>query len=205
MGAVPDMKRGMDHRRAPGPTEDERRFRALFDQHFADLWRFARRRCDSADDADDIAAETFAVAWRRRDDLPAGNDARLWLFGTARRVLANQRRSAGRHARLHQRVERTTQTRHAPDPADAIVERASDRLLAALATLTDDDRDLLLMRAWDELSVTDMAALLEVTPNAVSVRLSKARARLALALDPTDPGAPRTGTGRSPHPEGDAS
>lgn len=165
---------------------DEDGFRALYEEHFADLWRFARRRCASADDADDAVAETMAVAWRRRHDLPSGDDARLWLFGAGRRVLANQRRSTGRRDRLGKRVERIAPTlAPVPDPAEIVAIGTTTPLRAALASLTDDDRELLVMRAWDGLCVTDMAALLEVTPNAVSVRLSKARARLAAALDRT--------------------
>jgi hypothetical protein len=55
-------------------------FQQLFADHFPDVWRFARRRTPSSEDADDVAAETFAVAWRRRHDLPE-DEARPWLFG----------------------------------------------------------------------------------------------------------------------------
>jgi len=203
MGEVPDTWWGMDHRSASVSPVDER-FRILFDDHFADLWHFARRRCSSADEADDVAAETFGVAWRRRGDLPAGNGARLWLFGTARMLIANQRRSTGRRERLHRRVEMIAPTlAPTPDPADLVGERDGDPILVALATLTNDDRDLLVMRTWDGMAVTDIAALLDVTPNAVSVRLSKARTRLAAALDRTDPAPSRTGSKRSQDPEGD--
>ncbi|MEJ7583322.1 MAG: RNA polymerase sigma factor [Acidimicrobiales bacterium] len=203
---MPDRKRVMDHTPSAVPPAPERMFRALFDEHFVDLWHFARRRCRTADEADDVAAEVFAVAWRRRDDRPSGDDARLWLFGVARRVLANQRRSTGRRDRLQCRVDlAASNLDHDPDPADVVADQDGHRLLTALGALTDDDRDLLLMRAWDGLAVIDMAVLLEVTPNAVSVRLSKARARLAAALDRKDPAPSRTGSGRSPHPEGEAS
>lgn len=187
-------------------AEDELRFRALFGDHFGDVWRFARRRCPGAAEADDVAAETFAVAWRRRDDLPCGDDARLWLFGTARLVLANQRRSTERGDRLRSRIEGVMPTlAPAPDPADVIADRHDDRLITALATLTDDDRELLYMRAWDGLAVSDMAALLDVTPNAVSVRLSKARTRLAAALETKDVGAHGQVRHDPAHTEGDAS
>jgi RNA polymerase sigma-70 factor (ECF subfamily) len=185
---------------------DERQFGALFDQHFADVWRFARRRCGDAGEADDIAAETFAVAWRRRDDLPHVGDVRLWLFGTARLALSNQRRSTGRRRRLHQRIEAAAVALPPqPDPADVVADRDGDPLLAALARLSGDDRDLLVMRAWDGLSVADIAGLLDVTPNAVSVRLHKARNRLAALLEGTDRTGTRTSSRRSHDPEGGAS
>jgi RNA polymerase sigma-70 factor (ECF subfamily) len=184
---------------------DERQFSALFDLHFAEVWRFARRRCGGTDEADDAAAETFAVAWRRRDDLPS-EDVRLWLLGTARRVLANQRRSAGRRDRLRHRMEvAAVALPSGPDPADVIADRDADPLLAALAGLSGDDRELLVMRAWDGLPVTDMARLLDVTPNAVSLRLHKARARLSALLDGTDAPPPRTRSRRSHDSEGGAS
>jgi len=199
MGEVPDTWWGMDHRSASVSPVDER-FRILFDDHFADLWHFARRRCSSADEADDVAAETFGVAWRRRGDLPAGNGARLWLFGTARMLIANQRRSTGRRERLHRRVEMIApNVAPTPDPADLVGERDGDPILVALATLTNDDRDLLVMRAWDGMAVTDIAALLDVTPNAVSVRLSKARTRLALHCE----GSPARPPVRTPSRQGD--
>lgn len=195
----------MIHRSAPVPP-DEQRFRILFDEHFADLWQFARRRSGSAHEADDVTAETFGVAWRRRAALPAGNGVRLWLFGTARLIIANQRRSNGRREHLRRRIEMVAPTlAPTPDPADVISNRNGAPLLAALATLDDDDRDLLMMRAWDGFAVTDIASLLGVTPNAVSVRLSKARTRLASALHQTDFAPSRTGSKRSSNPEGDAS
>ena len=182
---------------------DEGDFRVLVDEHFADLWRFARRRCPSAADADDVVSEALAAAWRRRHDLPDGRDARLWLFGTARHVLANQRRSTGRRRRLDRRLEVTAPTlTPVPDPADVVAQRHDTPLAAALASLAEDDRDLLLMRAWDGLAVTDIAALLDVTPNAGSVRLTKARARLATALGRTDPPPSRTGRQQTPSLEG---
>jgi DNA-directed RNA polymerase specialized sigma24 family protein len=77
----------------------ESRYRSLFEAHFAEIWKFARRRCDSSQDADDVTFETFAVAWRRRDDAPA-REVRLWLFGVARRILVNHRRSTERQAKV---------------------------------------------------------------------------------------------------------
>ena len=157
------------------PT-DQAAFQSLFQKRFTVVWRFARRRCASSADADDVTAETFAVAWRRRHDIPC-EQVHLWLFGIARRVIANQSRSARRQEHLRLRlVEQAV-----PGPTD---ERPSHdgTLLAALAALSPDDRDLLIMRAWDELPVAEMARLLDCSPNAVSVRLHKARRRLAVEL-----------------------
>lgn len=166
------------------PAGDEFAFRQLFDAHVAELWRFARRRCASVHDADDVVAETFAIAWRRWDTVPA-DGARLWLPGVARRVLANQRRSLGRLDSLRRRLEATGLSAVSPDPSNTLAD-GDGRLWHALASLTPEDRDLLIMRAWDELAVTDIAELLGCTANAISVRLYKARRRLADALARTD-------------------
>jgi RNA polymerase sigma-70 factor (ECF subfamily) len=155
----------------------EREFRILFDAHFADVWRFARRRCASSSDADDATAEVFAVAWQRRDDLPV-DQARLWLFGVAHRILANQRRSSGRQARLCVRLTQEAERRL----SEPLAQESDGSLWKALAALSADDRELLIMRAWDELPVRNMATLLGCSPNAVSLRLYKARRRLARSL-----------------------
>jgi len=174
---------------------DDAAFRRLYDDHLDPVWRFARRRCDSTSDADDVAGETFAVAWRRRADLPPPDEIGLWLFGVARRVLANQRRSAERQQRLRHRLAATSTAPTTSAPADeGIGER--DVLAAAFATLDPDDRELLAMRAWDGLAVTEIAMLLDCTPNAASIRLHKARRRLAEAMVPKDAVASRTSTDR---------
>lgn len=189
-------------------------FRSLVAAQFDDIWRFARRRCPSGTEADDVTAEVFAVAWRRRDDLPAGDGARLWLFGTARLVLANQRRGDRRRAGLTDRLTAVPPPTGPSDPADEVAAGADGSpLWAALAALDEDDREVLLLRAWDELPVADIAALLGCTPNAASLRLRKARGRLAdglrsstsgatTAASRTDPPSSRTSDGRAPTPGG---
>jgi RNA polymerase sigma-70 factor (ECF subfamily) len=166
---------------SPDPSGDEL-FRRLFDAHFDDLWRFARRRCPSAADADDIIAQVFAVAWRRRDELP-GTGVRLWLFGVARHVLANHRRSDQRRGQLQLRLIDHHRAGHDNQEARGLLR---EELGAALTSLNDDDRDVVLMRCWDGLAINDIAVLLDCTPNAVSVRLHKARRKLIDRLHQTD-------------------
>lgn len=193
-----DQLTGASNPQSPvaGPVEAAT-FRRLFDEHLDAVWRFARRRCDSTSDADDVAGETFAVAWRRRADLPPPDEVGLWLFGVARRVLANQRRTTLRQERLQLRLAATTiRPATTTAPADeGLGER--DTLVAAFTALDPGDRDLLIMRTWDGLAVTDIAVLLGCTPNAASIRIHKARRRLAEALEPEDTVASRTSTGRT--------
>ena len=164
---------------------DEAWANGLFAENFDDVWRFARRRTDSAAEADDVTADVFAVAWRRRADVPV-DTARLWLFGVARHVLANSRREASRRTRLHLRIAATNPRPESYDPEHA----GDEPLWPALAALGEDDRDLLLMRAWDGLSVADIAVLLRCSAPTVSSRLHRAHRRLAAELARRDPEAP---------------
>jgi DNA-directed RNA polymerase specialized sigma24 family protein len=82
-----------------GPPDPQQRFEAVNTAHYPSVLSYVRRRTASPDDAADAIAEIFATVWRRMGDVPAGDDIRLWLYGVARRVLANQRRGeAGRSA-----------------------------------------------------------------------------------------------------------
>lgn len=83
--------------------DDDRkdRFEAVYTQTYEQILGYAMRRCDSPEDAADVVAETFAIAWRRMDALPAGAEARLWLYGVARNVLANHRRGQDRRRERH--------------------------------------------------------------------------------------------------------
>ncbi len=153
--------------------------------HADDIWRYIRRRVATNEDADDLAADVFSVAWRRAaHELPT-EEQRLWLFGVARRIVAAHGRAAHRRSGLLTRLAPTATPIQPPDLAER------DALARALAQLPERDREVLLLRAWDGLSVGEIATLLQVTPNAVSVRLSKTRRRLAAALgDSAPPDAP---------------
>lgn len=160
--------------------EEEAQFSALFAAHFDDLWRFARRRCASGDAADDVVAQVFAVAWRRRADLPSSAE-RLWLFGVARNVLANERRSGTRQQRLRTKLTAVSADLMADTPA---VEAPT---LPPLDVLSADEREAVQLRYWDELSVSEIAELLECSANAVSLRLHRARRKLLGTGDAKDP------------------
>ncbi|NIZ91555.1 RNA polymerase sigma factor [Kineococcus rubinsiae] len=161
-------------------------FSALYAGTSGDVWRFARRRTASSAEADDVTAETYAVAWRRRADVPP-EAPRLWLFGVARNVLANHRRELSRRRGLQVRVATLHPT---PDVCDAPTgEPAGSAVWPALAALGAEDRDLLLMRAWDGLPVADIAVVLGVRAATVSSRLHRARGRLARELARRDPDA----------------
>ncbi|MEV6843740.1 sigma-70 family RNA polymerase sigma factor [Actinoplanes sp. NPDC051411] len=164
----------------------EEHFRDFYATHIADVWSFARRRTSSAAEADDLCADTFAVAWRRRADIPV-DAGRLWLFGVARRVLANHRRQTERRGRLHRRLARDA----APPISYEDAAPSETALWRALAALSAGDRELLLLRAWDDLDVAEIATVLGISAATVSSRLYKARRRLARELERRDPPAGR--------------
>lgn len=115
-------------------------------------------------------AETFAIAWRRVDRLPEPEAALPWLLATARRVLANQHRGAGRRLRLGLRLRAQP-----PDvPPLHVVESPA---LEALARMRPEDQELLRLLVWDALSQAEVGEVLGISANAVGIRLSRARKR----------------------------
>ena len=95
-----------------GDGERRRRFDTLFSSYSSDVVAYCSWRAGSASDAQDAVAEVFLTAWRRLDDLPEGDAARVWLYATARRVIANQRRSSRRRVALHERLAREVVSAH---------------------------------------------------------------------------------------------
>jgi RNA polymerase sigma-70 factor, ECF subfamily len=154
----------------------EEAFREFFAAQFESVWYFAVRRTRSAAEADDVAAETFAVAWRRRADIPRDGGDRMWVFGVARLVLANHRRGADRRDRLRDRMAAV----HEPPPAEH--EAGDPAVWQALAAIPENDHDLLLLRFWDGVDVAGMAVMLGVRPAVVSSRLHKAKEKFRREL-----------------------
>ena len=155
-----------------------RRFDALYAEHRACVLGYVLRRTDSTDDAADVIAETFLVAWRRLDDAPTGTSVRLWLYGVARRVLANHRRGERRRNQLAERLRSDLAARGAPEgPSGELAD-----LAAAFGSLADGDREVLALEAWEGLSAEEVAAVLDCSRNAARIRLHRARRRLRAAI-----------------------
>jgi RNA polymerase sigma factor (sigma-70 family) len=156
-------------------------FEELFRKTYPAVRGYALRRT-SPEAAQDAVAETFLVAWRRFDDVP--DDALPWLFGVARRVLANQRRASGRGEALQQRLAGAG-TGLPASPEESVTE--SDVVRAALARLSERDREALMLAAWHGLSGKRAARAAGCTRAAFDVRLHRARRRLAAQLEILDP------------------
>ena len=162
------------------------RFRRLFDEHRLDVLAYCLRRT-SRWDAFDAAAETFAIAWRRRDDVPAGEAALPWLYQAARRVLANMRRSEARRYRLHNRLMNQGLDGN-DDPELLVVRREQDRwVVDAARRLPEDDREVLFLTVWEGLSHRQVAQVLGLSEAASRKRLERARRRLAKELRKSQP------------------
>ena len=155
----------------------ETRFEELFRGSYAAVRAYALRRAPG-DVAQDVVAETFLVAWRRIDDVP--EDALPWLYGVARRVLANERRSAGRRVALERRVAHYAATGETSDASARLGD--AELVRAALAGLSDKHREALMLVAWHGLTGARAARAAGCTPAAFAVRLHRARAKLATQL-----------------------
>jgi RNA polymerase sigma factor (sigma-70 family) len=153
------------------------RFQALYEANYHRVLGFALRRV-GRDDAADVVAETFLAAWRRLDDVPEGETARLWLYGTARRVLANQHRGRLRRARLAERVRAETVAGAQLPSAAADISLAA----AAFARLRSEDRELLGLVAWEGLDAGGIAQVCGCSRNAARIRIHRARRRFAQEL-----------------------
>lgn len=166
--------------------ELKERFEEIYEANEAALASYALRRTGSVEDASEVVAETFTVAWRRMRQVPPGHDATLWLFGVARRVLANQQRGERRRRRLSLRLH-ALPAEHAPAPADRAGETELAR--AALQRLTAEQRDLLGLVAWEGLSTAELAVVLGCSENAAKIRLHRARRALLAELERVQAGA----------------
>jgi RNA polymerase sigma factor (sigma-70 family) len=156
----------------------EERFTALFEATRLPLLAYAVRRVADPADAADVVAETYLVAWRRLDDVPAGADARPWLFGVARRVLANYHRGERRRVALADRLRDSLTTALVP----AEVTESQSCVVAAMEQLSEDDREILRLVAWEDLARDEIAHVMGLSRAAVRLRLHRARRRLAAAM-----------------------
>jgi RNA polymerase sigma-70 factor (ECF subfamily) len=154
------------------------RFEEIYAANCTPILGYALRRTSNGDDAADVVAETFLTAWRRLDHVPRGDDARLWLYGVARRVLANHHRGERRKSELSERLSHDLALVHRdPEYTGQLTVAA-----AAFRCLPNADRELLALVGWEGLDHAEIAAVLGCSRNAVRIRLHRARAKFAEAV-----------------------
>ncbi len=163
-----------------------RRFEDLVAAVYEPVQRYLRRRTDPAT-ADDVLGDVLLVLWRRLDDVP-GDQPLPYAYGVARGCLANSRRSAVRQERVVQQLARQHRTEEG-DPSDPLDGALAD----ALEALPDADRELLRLWAWEQLAPRELAVVLGVSANAVSIRLHRAKQKLKEQLSSGSGGARKNG------------
>ncbi|WP_290060029.1 RNA polymerase sigma factor [Amycolatopsis solani] len=169
--------------REAAPVTGVDRFTEVHDRHFAAIHRYVAGRL-GAQAAEDVAAETFLVAYDRREKFdPTRGDVGAWLFGIATNLVSRHRRKEARHYRALARIE-------VPRPVEGHENRVvmSGQLAKALSRLSSGERDVLLLVALADLGYAEVAQALGISPGTVGSRLTRARKKLApvLATEATD-------------------
>lgn len=174
-----------DTRPENGDVEARVRFEQTVHRIVEPLRRYLARRTDPAT-ADDVLADTLLVCWRRYDELP--EEPLPFAYGVARLCLANAERGARRQRRVAGKIAALDPPREVPDPV------GDDRLAEAMNELSPDDAEVLRLWAWEQLGAGEIAAVLDVTANAASIRLHRAKDKLRTALRKVDAADGHEGT-----------
>jgi RNA polymerase sigma-70 factor (ECF subfamily) len=156
------------------------RYELLYRELYGPISGYVLRRVRDPEDAAEAIAETFTTLWRRLDSCPADDELRPWLFGVARKVLANQRRGERRRSALTERLAAELD----PTGAAPLVVAASDsRVTRAFAALSEPDREVLALFAWEGLTREELSVALGASRPVVRLRLHRARRRFEAALE----------------------
>lgn len=173
------------------PVDREAVFVAMFDAYYPKIVAYVWRRL-GPDAADEAVADTFITAWNNFDKVP--DEPLIWLYGIARGAIANHRRRLQRRARLHDRVRAQSREPTRSDPAEVALWRSS--FSAAVAHLSEPDKEALRLALWEGLTAAEAAVVLGCSTTAYKVRLHRARQRLRRFLRddaPTNRRARHTG------------
>jgi RNA polymerase sigma-70 factor, ECF subfamily len=182
-GRVDNSQVYPDRRARVMDADNSSKLTTVFAAHHAEVLAYCVRRIGHAE-GEDAAAEVFAVASRRVDDID-WTTVRPWLYGVARGVLANRHRSTHRLRRVTGRLTGLAAV-PADSPDDVVIRDAESReTLSALRRLRPSDREILMLYAWEELGALDIAASLGISVDAAKKRLERAKRRLAQVLHPT--------------------
>ena len=162
------------------PEFRRERFRILYNDLYDDLWRYIQRRSINTEEARDTLSEVFLVAWRRLEDIPAGNEARLWLFGVARNLVKTSWRKRKRSGDLVVRIGSEMSTKGTTD--EELDNSGVLKIVKALQFLSENDQEILRLLAWEDLSHKEISVVLGCSENAVAIRIRRARVRLMKVL-----------------------
>jgi RNA polymerase sigma factor (sigma-70 family) len=161
------------------PEDREARFRVLFEAGRSRLGAYVLRRTESPEDAADVLAETFLIAWQRLEDVPDSEAGVLWLYATARHLLANQRRRLQRQRLL---VERLASELGKAGAQTGSLDQSGLEAARVLAGLSAEDREILMLAGWEGLDSREIGVVLGCSAVAARIRLHRARGRMAAAF-----------------------
>jgi RNA polymerase sigma-70 factor (ECF subfamily) len=161
---------------ANAPSTDKR-FRNLFNMHHRELHAYCLRRLP-VDDANEAASEIFLVAWRRFENVPTGDEARMWLYGVARNVVRNWERGGRRHLRLVAKSGALAPTHTEGPEVHVIRHEEHDEVVAAITTLRSDDQEVVRLKIWEGLSNEQVGSILGMSDRAVEGRYTRAIKKL---------------------------
>ena len=166
---------------AQSPSSDAK-FRAIFDAHLPMVQRYCTRRLGVAD-ANDAVSEVFLVMWRRIDEIPSGPESLPLLHGVARNVVRNSQRTMRRSDRLIAKAGDEPQRAAASAEMQVVRRSEFDEVAEALGELSEDDREVIRLRAWEELSAPQIAVVLDVSVAAAEKRIARASTRLTKKVE----------------------
>ncbi|MFP3462183.1 sigma-70 family RNA polymerase sigma factor [Arthrobacter globiformis] len=167
-------------------SERELAFVAVHRDSYPRVYRYVRRRVESPELAEELAADVFRVVWQKWHDQPHPDIA--WLLTVARNLIGNAYRSRDRLVALQAKLRASAELRSGADSEDLQVHDA-------MAALRDSDRDILQLAYWDELSMAEIAGVLQCSEAAAKVRLHRARAAFRKQM-PVSPGTGKQKTGK---------
>lgn len=150
--------------------------------HFTEVQRYCARRLSAAD-ANDATSEVFLVAWRRIESVPHGDEALPWLIGVARNVVRNVVRSNNRSVRLASKASDHATEEHPGPETQVVMNSQFEEVQAALQGLSDDDREVIRLRTWEELTAPQIAMVFGCSTSAAEKRIARAWSRLSKAVE----------------------
>jgi RNA polymerase sigma-70 factor, ECF subfamily len=187
--------------RRPGrPRPRERRYhpvKALLEEYAPRVYRFALRLSGSHQDAEDLVQETFLRAWRHRGRVREAGAVRVWLFTIAANVWRDHLRRRKRRPEVQGAIADDCQARASPPDGGLIAQEDQERLTEAMDRLPPRQREVLHLHAWEQLSLAEIAQVLDISPDAAKASLSLARRRMRELFDARSDKCPSCGMGPS--------
>lgn len=158
-------------------TSPKETFANLYNRHRSAVWLYCRRRV-GWDRADDVMGEVFLTVWRRIDQAPPATEALPWLYRICRLTVSNQWRGTARRWRLESKLSGIRVSPPSPIADQVVVREEVRDVVRLLDAMKARDAEILRLAAWEGLDITEMAVVLDITPDAAKQRLSRARRRL---------------------------